>query len=208
MSIKFLMYSRKSSEQEDRQVQSIQSQIDELNIVVGKLKLNVIEILSESASAKNPGRKIFGQMVDRIKKGEANGIVVWNADRLSRNSIDAGQLIYLFDVGQLEEIVTPYQSFKNTPNDKFLLSILWGQAKLDNDNKGINVKRGMKAKAQKGWYPAPAPLGYKNVYSTNHSLNVLKVDKLKFDALKDLWMELCWVSTQLMLGEMSISYGQ
>ena len=46
------------------------------------------------------------------------------------------------------------------PSEKFLLMILCSQAKLENDNKSINVKRGLKTRVEMGLWPAPAPTGY------------------------------------------------
>lgn len=40
--------------------------------------------------------------------------------------------------------------------------ILCSQAKLENDNKSINVKRGIRSKCEMGWRPGVAPLGYIN----------------------------------------------
>lgn len=40
--------------------------------------------------------------------------------------------------------------------------ILCSQAKLENDQKGINVKRGIRAKCEMGWRPGPPPIGYFN----------------------------------------------
>jgi len=40
--------------------------------------------------------------------------------------------------------------------------ILCSQAKLENDNKSINVKRGIRSKCEMGWRPGVAPLGYMN----------------------------------------------
>jgi len=159
--IKYILYARKSSEQEDRQVLSIDSQKSELNNIIQKENLNIISPLEESFSAKAPGRKIFNEMIKQIEEGKANAIITWSPNRLSRNSVDTGYLIYLMDQDKLLEIKTPIQVFRNNPNDKFLLSLLCSQAKLENDNKGIDVKRGLKRKAEQGWYPTFTTLGYK-----------------------------------------------
>jgi DNA invertase Pin-like site-specific DNA recombinase len=160
--IQYYIYARKSSEAEDRQALSIESQNRELMELARKSNLKVVEKRNEAKSAKAPGREIFNKTLDDIEKEKAQGLIVWHPDRLSRNSVDTGRLIYLFDLGKLQEVVTPTQVFKNTPNDKFLLNLLCSQAKLDNDNKSVNVKRGLRAKCELGIYPCPAPTGYLN----------------------------------------------
>lgn len=184
---KYIVYTRKSSEDEDRQVLSNESQIRELQGVISRDKSQVMEILQESMSAKKPGRPIFSSMVQKIEKGEANSIVVWHPDRLSRNSIDSGKLIYLMDTEILKEIKTPHQVFQNTPNDKFMLSILWGTAKLDNDNKGINVRRGLKDKLVLGWYPFVAPHGYLNTPDRGKGYKIIIEDKERFHLVRKMW---------------------
>jgi hypothetical protein len=66
------------------------------------------------------------------------------------------------DQGSLKQIRTFSQSFSDNPNEKFLLMILCSQAKLENDQKGINVKRGIRAKCEMGWRPGKPPIGYYN----------------------------------------------
>lgn len=64
--------------------------------------------------------------------------------------------------GKLQEIRTYGQSFRNNPNEKFLLMILCSQAKLENDNKSVTIKRGMRARAALGWRPGNVCIGYLN----------------------------------------------
>ena len=139
---KYIIYCRKSSEQEDRQVLSIESQRKELEDVAKREKLKIVEIIEESHSAKKLGRPKFAELTKKIDSGFANGLLVWNASRISRNSIDTGKVVYLMDEGKLLEVRTPSQMFRNIPNDKFLLNLFCSQAKLENDNKGEDVKRG------------------------------------------------------------------
>ena len=82
--VKYFIYARKSSESEDRQMASIDDQINELKKLARDNNLNVVDILSESKSAKNPvGREIFNKMLERIHKGEAQGIICCNKERYS-----------------------------------------------------------------------------------------------------------------------------
>ena len=158
-------YCRKSTESEDRQVLSIDSQIDEGKRIADSLGIKVEpeHLLSESKSAKVTNKRPkFKEMLEMIEDGEINSIIVWHADRLSRNAMDSALLIDLIDKGKLVEIVTPAQTFKNTPLDKFMFMFQCSQAKMENDKKGVDVTRGLHKKASMGMYPAPAPIGYKN----------------------------------------------
>ena len=183
----YVLYARKSSETEDRQVLSIDSQVSELQALGERGGFIIADVRREAHSAKLPGRPVFNTLMDDIEAGRVHGIVVWNADRLSRNSMDTGRLIYLFDLGKLREIVTPSQTFRNTPNDKFLLNLLCSQAKLENDNKGINVKRGLKAKAERGIYPAPAPLGYLNDRYAERGNKTIVKDPERYEAVRRMF---------------------
>jgi DNA invertase Pin-like site-specific DNA recombinase len=127
-------------EAEERQAPSIDSQLTEMKVISDRDNLLIVCIKSESHSAKNSGqRPVFNEIIQDLKDKKYNAILTWNADRLSRNAGDLGQLVDLMDKGLLQEIRTFNQIFSNSPNDKFLLMILCSQAKLENDNKSINV---------------------------------------------------------------------
>lgn len=161
--IKYCLYARKSSESDERQAMSIDSQIKEMAELAHKAELEVVAVKKESYSAKNSGtRPLFLEMLLELSQGKYNGILTWAPDRLSRNAGDLGSLVDMMDSGKLLHIRTSSQSFSNNPNEKFLLMILCSQAKLENDNRGLNVKRGIRAKCEMGWRPAPAPIGYLN----------------------------------------------
>ena len=160
----YCLYARKSSEDEERQSLSIESQVKEMNKLAEQYHLTVTVVKTEAHSAKNSGeREVFNKMVDEIKDGKYNAILTWHPDRLSRNAGDLGRLIDLMDSHHLLEIKTYNQTFTNSPNEKFLLMILGSEAKLENDNRGINVRRGLRTLVEKGLWPGVAPLGYINV---------------------------------------------
>ena len=98
---KFFLYARKSTDVEDKQVRSIEDQITELRAYAKTEGLNIVEEFIEKQSAKIPGRPIFSEMTKRIEQGDANGILAWHPDRLARNSVDGGLLIFLLDSGNL-----------------------------------------------------------------------------------------------------------
>ena len=161
--IKYCLYARKSSESDERQIMSIDSQLKEMQALAVKENLKVAEVLQESHSAKDSGqRPMFMKLLNDIREKRFDGILTWAPDRLSRNAGDLGMLVDLMDQGKLLKIRTFSQTFSNNPNEKFLLMILCSQAKLENDQKGINVKRGIRAKCEMGFRPGPTPIGYMN----------------------------------------------
>lgn len=161
--VRYCLYARKSTEDDERQALSIDSQIKEMLESAQREGLEVVDVRKESHSAKSSGcRPVFNQILIDIKAGMFNGILSWAPDRLSRNAGDLGTVVDLMDQGHLKQIKTNGQSFTNSPNEKFMLMILCSQAKLENDNKGENVKRGLRAKCELGYRPGVTPLGYLN----------------------------------------------
>jgi site-specific DNA recombinase len=159
--IRYVLYARKSTENEEKQILSIDSQIKEMMELAERDGLEIVEVRRESHSAKESGqRPVFKELLQDLRRGRFNGILTWNPDRLSRNAGDLGSVVDLMDQKFLIEIRTYGQQFRNSPNEKFLLMILCSQAKLENDNKSINVKRGLKTRVEMGLWPAPAPTGY------------------------------------------------
>lgn len=159
--VKYCLYARKSTESDEQQALSIDSQIKEMTAIAERLGLYVVEVKRESHSAKASGqRPVYKQLLSEIDQGKFNGVLTWAPDRLSRNAGDLGSLVDLMDQRKLIHIQTYGQTFSNSPNEKFLLMILCSQAKLENDNKSINVKRGLRARVEMGLWPCRPPTGY------------------------------------------------
>jgi DNA invertase Pin-like site-specific DNA recombinase len=189
ISLKYCLYARKSSESDERQAMSIDSQVKEMSAIAVRDGIEIVDIKRESHSAKNSGtRPLLLEMLYELTIGKYNAILTWAPDRLSRNAGDLGSLVDLMDKGKLAHIKTSSQSFSNNPNEKFLLMILCSQAKLENDNRGLNVKRGIRAKCEMGWRPAPAPIGYLN-YSHLGTKKVM-LDKEIAPLIKEMFVML------------------
>ncbi len=166
--VKYCLYARKSTEQDEKQALSIESQVKEMLAIAERENLEVVDIRRESHSAKDSGqRPVFREILEDIRRERFTGLLTWAPDRLSRNAGDLGSIVDLMDQKRLVQIRTYGQTFINSPNEKFLLMILCSQAKLENDNKSINVKRGLRARCEMGLWPAPAPTGYLNEKKTD-----------------------------------------
>ena len=159
---KYFIYCRKSSEEEERQILSIEAQLQELRDFARQNNLLIVREFTESRTAKEPGRPIFNQMLLEMEKGNASGIIAWNPDRLARNSVDGGRVIYLVDTGKITSLKFPTFWFEATPQGKFMLSVAFGQAKYYTDNLRENILRGIRQKLRRGELPSKAPLGYFN----------------------------------------------
>jgi len=159
--VKYVLYARKSTEQDEKQALSIESQVKEMLRIAERDSLEIVDIRREAHSAKDSGtRPVFNDIIHDLRSGRYTGILTWAADRLSRNAGDLGSLVDLMDQKLLIEIRTYTQNFKNSPNEKFLLMILCSQAKLENDNKSENVKRGLRTRCEMGLWPSSTPTGY------------------------------------------------
>jgi len=183
---RYFLYARKSTDNEDRQVLSIEAQLAELREFAKRQNLFIKEELFEAKTAKQPGREVFNLLVKRIERDEANGILAWHPDRLARNSMDGGKIIYLTDTGKLVDLRFPTYSFENTAQGKFMLSIIFGQSKYFVDNLSENVLRGFRQKLRRGEYPGFAPLGYKNNI-LDHSIEVVPEAAHKIRELFELY---------------------
>ncbi len=181
--IKYFLYARKSSESEDRQVQSIESQVNRLKQIARDLNLDIRQIYTEAKSAKKPGnRPLFDEMIERIERGEADGVLCWQINRLSRNPIDSGKLQWLLQQGILKSIRTIDR--ENLPDDNALLfSIESGIANQYIIELKKNTKRGVDSKLEKGWLPNLAPLGYLN---DKEEKTIIK-DPERFNLVRKMW---------------------
>ncbi len=166
LNMRYFLYARKSTDEPDRQILSIEAQLAELREYARKEGLPIAREFIESKTAKEPGREVFNGMVAAIEQGAAQGIIAWHPDRLCRNSIDGGRLIYLVDTGKITALKFPTFWFDPTPQGKFMLSIAFGQSKYYVDNLSENIKRGVRQKLRNGIWPCCAPLGYINDKNT------------------------------------------
>ena len=170
---RYILYARKSTDVEDKQVLSIEAQLAELRKFAKDNQLTVIDTIIEKKSAKVPGRPKFAAMLERIQNGDANGILAWHPDRLARNSVDGGQIIYLLDQRKLADLKFQTFWFESTSQGKFMLNIAFGQSKYYVDNLSENTKRGLRQKVRRGEYPSNAPFGYYN----DKRNKTIKIDK-------------------------------
>ncbi len=181
--MKYILYARKSTEQEDRQAMSIPAQISELSRMAEKSGLKIDKIYEEQMSAKKIGRPVFNEMLEFISKQKDCVVLAWKPDRLSRNVIDGGRVIELLENGNIKEIRTIDKIIMNNPMDIFMLLIDFGVGKKYSDDLSVNVKRGNRAKLESGGWPSMAPLGYLN----NKGLGTISIDEIRAPFIRKMF---------------------
>ena len=176
--INYVLYARKSSEEDSRQMLSLDSQESVLKEIAQRGGLNIISVLREARSAKAPyKRPVFSEMVKMINAGKVNGILCWKMDRLARNPVDEGQIKYLLQTNRIQKIKTPERDYM--PEDNALIaSVEFGMANQYIRDLSTNVKRGLYAKAERGLFPTFAPIGYlNNIHDPKGSKRIVKDPK-------------------------------
>ncbi|OGZ29832.1 MAG: hypothetical protein A2931_02245 [Candidatus Niyogibacteria bacterium RIFCSPLOWO2_01_FULL_45_48] len=181
--IKYFIYARKSSESEDRQVQSIDDQINRLKKFANDFNLDIKKTYTEAKSAKKPNnRPLFDEVIQRIENGEASGILCWQINRLSRNPIDSGKLSWLLQRGVLKSIQTIDRQY--LPEDNVLIfNVESGVANQFILDLSKNTKRGMMSKLERGGKSGLAPLGYLNDKSNKTTIK----DPERFNLVRKMW---------------------
>jgi len=183
MTARCFLYARKSTDEPDRQMLSIEAQVTELREFARKEKLTIVEEFTESMTARKPGRPIFNAMMDRIGKGEVDALLAWHPDRLSRNPLDGGCLIHAMDSEVLTTLKFPTFWFENTPQGRFMLAVSFGQAKLYVDDLSVNIRRGIRQKLRRGEFPGKPPVGYAN----EPRLRTIVVDEEKAPLVRQMF---------------------
>jgi len=168
--LRYFAYFRKSTESDERQVQSIPDQKAWADEVIDRDGLIIKQSFQESMSARKTGRPVFDDMLAKIDAGEADGLMAYDPSRLARNAIDGARIIEFLDNGKLKHLIFASYSFENTSMGKFMLGFFFAQSKLYTDNLREVIIRGMRSKASKGVYPGKAKIGYFNHPKTKEIL--------------------------------------
>ncbi len=178
----YFLYCRKSTDVEDKQVLSIEAQVTELRALAKSEGLNIVAEFVEKQSAKSLGRPVFTEMMSRIEKGQAQGLICWKLDRLARNPVDGGQIQWFLQRCILQHIQTNERSYYPTDNI-LLMSVEFGMANQFILDLSSNTKRGLREKVRRGDYPSRAPIGYLNDSRTK----TIVVDKRKSKIIKEMF---------------------
>lgn len=184
--MKYFLYARKSTEEEEKQALSLSTQIEKAHEIFPDLDL--IELPPESASAFTPNnRPIFEDMLKRIDAGEAHGVVAWHPDRLSRNELDAAAITYRVRTGKILDLKFGSYTFDNSPEGMMMLQMTMSQSQYSSAKLSKDVKRGNEKKIRLGWKPGWAPAGYLNTPDRDKGSKIIIIDPERFPIVRKMW---------------------
>ncbi len=161
--LRYRLYARKSTDTEDRQVQSLEDQVKYMKDRAEELGLKIIgKPIRESKSAKRPNnRPLFSEMLKEIEEDKIDGIICWKVDRLSRNPTDSGHIQQLLQDDKIKHILAMDRSYFPEDNS-IVFSVEASQANEYVRKLAVDTRRGMQSKAEKGDKPGVPPVGYLN----------------------------------------------
>lgn len=184
-----VLYARKSTDRDDKQMLSIPAQIAEMHARAARHGLVIAEDRTESYSAREPGRPVFSKLLTDIEIGKVDAIVCWTLDRLARNPVDGGRIVHLLGKGLLKEIVTHDAVYTGTGDTKFMLQVLFGAATKMSDDLVVGVKRGNRAVHARGRITGLPPLGYMKERDSSFQRGAAPTvpDPERFAVVRQIW---------------------
>ena len=154
----YIFYKRKSSDSEDKQILSLVSQDRVIKeSISGFTSLHFVANFEESMSAKAPGRPKFNKMCELLEQGRAKFIICWQLNRLARNPVDGGRIIWLVQHYGVK-IITPSKTYDF--NDILLMYVEFAMSNQFINDLRKNTLRGLGDKLKSGIAPILAPIGY------------------------------------------------
>jgi site-specific DNA recombinase len=184
--MKYFLYVRKSTEDKGKQITSIEDQILTMKQIAEREDIKIAKVFNESKSAYSPGRPEFNKMLQEMEKGKVEGILCWKLDRLARNPIDEGKIKWMLQQNIIKAIKTNDRIYLSQDH-ALISSVEFGMANQYSRDLSVNTKRGMKTKAERGWWPELAPLGYLNHKERIEEQSIIIKDPERYNSVRKIF---------------------
>ena len=184
--LRYILYARKSQEEDDRQSLSIPAQIRALKERFPRI--NIVKVLEESYSAFEPGRPVFEEVISLIERDKADAILAWHPDRLSRNEVDASKITYDVRRGIIKDLKFGTYLFDNSPSGIMMLQTMLSQSQYYSAKLSVDVKRGNEQQRKNGWLTYRAMPGYLNKRNPhNPDQGIIVIDEERYTFVRKMW---------------------
>lgn len=161
---KKVLYPRVSTEDQSRFGHSLDEQEEKLKQLCEFKDYKIYKVYrEEGVSAKNMERPRFQEMIEDMKNGKINKIVVYKLDRLTRSIKDLESICTMLEEYNcsLESVAEEINT--DTANGKFFIRMLTILAQLEIERTSERTKFGLVGAAKKGHLSGRPPLGYKKI---------------------------------------------
>lgn len=181
--LKYVLYARKSTDDPQRQLRTIDDQIDECRIMAERLGITIVATIEERKSAKSPNqRPAFKKMIDGIRSKKYDAILAWNPDRLARNMKEGGELIDMVDENLIKDMKFVTHHFSSDANGKMLLGMAFVLSKQYSDKLSQDVTRGVRKSFREGKSSGTPKHGY-----IRDEQGLYRPDDNNFNLISEAW---------------------
>lgn len=155
------IYARQSVDKKDSI--SIESQIDFCKREFDETKAYKTYI-DKGFSGKDTNRPAFVKMMNDIKAGQIEKVIVYKLDRISRSTLDFANIINTFKKYDVEFISSTEKFDTSTPIGKAMLNIIMTFAELERETIQKRIKDNYYARSKKGFFVGGTiPYGFNRV---------------------------------------------
>ncbi len=176
------IYPRVSTEDQSRFGFSLDEQEESLKRLCEWKGYKIYKVYrEEGVSAKSMNRPKFQEMIQDMKDGKINKILVYKLDRLTRSIQDLETICKLLEEykcdleSECEEINT------STPTGVFFMRMTTILAQLEIERTSERTKFGLMGAAKKGHFSGKAPIGYRKINKE------LVIDEVESEVVKDIF---------------------
>ena len=128
--------------------------------------LVVKEFVDRGASARSANRPELQRMLEYLTEHDVDYVIVHKLDRLARNRADDVEITKSLEASNVR-LVSTTESIDQTPSGMLLHGIMSSIAEFYSRNLAAEVMKGMTQKARSGGTVSRAPIGYRNLRTTD-----------------------------------------
>lgn len=175
----YFAYVRVSTTRQGQTGTSLSEQLSAIERYALRWNLKVVKNFEEQETAAKRGRPVFLSMLRELRKGAARGVIIHKIDRSARNLRDWAELGELIDGGV--EVHFANENLDLYSRGGRLSADIQAVVAADYiRNLREEVKKGFYGRLKQGYYPMPAPVGYRDMGAAKPK----EVDALKGPLVK------------------------
>ena len=176
------LYPRVSTDDQVREGFSLDEQEKEMKKLCMYKNYQIYKVYrEEGVSAKNMNRPKFQEMIQDLKDGKINRIIVYKLDRLTRSIQDLEVICKLIEKYHCSLDSVSEEINTDTATGVFFIRMTTILAQLEIERTSERTKFGLKGAAKNGHFCGKAPIGYRKINKE------LVIDDLESEVVKEIF---------------------